>query len=407
MSTDLTLAGRAVEVQRVLYDARKDFADICPNHLTPEQIIQVAMTCFYRTPGLLECESTSLKVAAIQAASLGLDLSPAAGEAYLIPRYNGNIRAKEAQFQPGYRGLMKLARRAGGLRYIQAELVHKDDQFECWRDPDWRLIHKPSFGSKTQVTHVYAVAKLETGELQLTVMCHDEIEAIRNRSQSPHSGPWKDHWGEMAKKTAVKRLCKTLPFNADSAAVTQLNAAIEADNREYEGEPDSHHAKHYVGNDTGHGIGAYAKPADVRAMEAWLRAKVDDLNSKWADYWIARKVMDVGDFITTHVLAVHLYTWARSVGLVEGPAVVKSRSNDYLATAWLRSREEVEEEALRFSREQWGAAVAKARVESRIDAEQADDASQIAAVDPLVVAIEEAGFLPDEIEGYVDPTDAG
>lgn len=392
MSTALSLPQRATEVQKFLAASQADLAAACPKHLTPERMIQLAMTCFYRTPELLECDRTSLLAAVLQASSLGLDLSQAAGEAYFIPRNNRNTGTKEATFMPGYRGLAKLARQAGGIHYIQAEIVRADDQFEAWRDPDWRLIHKPSFGSKVQITHAYAVARLATGELQLTVMTRDEIEAIRGRSQSGNYGPWKSDWSEMAKKTVIRRLCKTLPFNADPQAVDLLNKAIEADNRDFEEAPDAHHAKNHD-NGTGHGSGAYARPEDVKAYEAWLDATATKMNMDWLDYHSARgRVEGVKDYMTRPMLAGHLYGWARSIGLINAPAERRSSSEKYTATAWVRDNAEVVEEAMRYGREMWR----KARAQLPEAAKSIEDAAadEIADVDE--------GYLDFELEPSAD-----
>jgi len=56
---------------------------------------------------------------------------------------------------------------------------------------------------------------MTTGDTQTAVMTKDEVEAIRKRSRAGKSGPWVTDWGEMAKKTVVRRLSKMLPLSSE------------------------------------------------------------------------------------------------------------------------------------------------------------------------------------------------
>lgn len=208
-----------------------------PRHLTPERLIQVVSTITYRTPRLQQCPAESILAAVIQASTLGLDLAPALGEAYLIPRMDRDRGVMQCHFQPGYRGLAKLARNAGGCAYIKAMLVHEADIFAYRYTPDLEFEHVPHLAhDRGEVTHSYAVAKLPTGGHLIEVLTAEEVEAIHRRSESyltaqrygkPESGPWATDRGEMAKKVAVKRLCKSLPMSPE------LASAIDADDAEY------------------------------------------------------------------------------------------------------------------------------------------------------------------------------
>lgn len=328
MSTELSLPPRVMEVQEFLRGSQVAIAKAAGEYMTADRAIQVAVLCAYRNPELLKCDKSSLLASVVQAAALGLDLSPGRGEAYIIPRWNSKAGVTEAQFQPGYRGLAKLAREAAGLRYIQAELVHQKDQFEVWRDPDQRIIHKPCLATdRGGVTHVYAVSKLATGEIQVTVMTFDEVEAIRRKSQKPDAGPWREQWGEMAKKTVVKRLCKMLPDTVDRAAGSNLNAAIEADNREYEGGPD---AIAGPDNASGFGKGMYASHEQtavyLKALDDYLARR----NAGWLDSWSkgGEPADGVGDLKVSRWQADnHLVKWAVETGRLAAMDVTEGVKN--------------------------------------------------------------------------------
>jgi recombination protein RecT len=57
----------------------------------------------------------------------------------------------------------------------------------------------------------YCRATLKDGTTKTEVLSWDEVEGIRKRSRAGQSGPWVTDWGEMAKKTVIKRAHKTWP----------------------------------------------------------------------------------------------------------------------------------------------------------------------------------------------------
>lgn len=286
MSTTLSLPPKVQEIQGHLESRLSELVKVCSRSLDPERQIQVAVLLIYRTPDLQKCDPPSLVAAVMQASSLGLDLSPSLGEAYIVPRWNSKAGCHEATFMPGYRGLAKLARRAGNIIYIQPELVHKGDGFRVWRDPDVQIEHTMTFGKAADVTHVYAVAKLASGDRLVTVLTRDEVEAIRRRSNAANNGPWVTDWTEMSKKTAVKRLCKSLPFGNDSDAVKALHEAISLDNLEYADGPESISPPD---NGSGFGKGMYASPEQTKVYAEALDAYLTKRNAAWLDSWSRAK----------------------------------------------------------------------------------------------------------------------
>jgi hypothetical protein len=126
--------------------------------------------------------------------------------------------------------------------------------------------------------------------------------------------------------------------------------------------PDAHHAKNHD-NATGHGSGAYASPDDVKAFVEWVGMTVDEVNAKWLDHHTADdgEVAEVKPLLSTYQLAGHLYKWCRSVGLINAPDEIRMGQRDkFTAVAWVRDRGEVEGEAIRYAREKWREAKAKA-----------------------------------------------
>jgi recombination protein RecT len=194
-----------------------------PKHLNVERMMRICLTTVQRVPALLECSQASVLGSILQAAQLGLEPDGILGEAYLIP-YNGTC-----QLIPGYKGLMKLARNSGQISTVYARVVHAKDAFRYSFGLKDVLKHVPSLDEEPgEVSHAYAVARLKDGSVQFEVMSRREIEAIRKRSKAGKSGPWVTDWDEMAKKTVLRRLSKTLPASVELQRAVVLDEQVDA-----------------------------------------------------------------------------------------------------------------------------------------------------------------------------------
>lgn len=152
----------------------------------------------------------SVHLAMINVASTGLTLNPAYGYAYLVPR------DKAIHLDISYKGLIKIATDTGSIRWARAELVYDGDDFTFngpAREPDHR---SNPFKRKADdsIIGVYCIAKTSDGDILTEVMPLDELEKIRGKSMAwakSKSGPWKEWFGEMARKAVLKRAQKTWP----------------------------------------------------------------------------------------------------------------------------------------------------------------------------------------------------
>lgn len=229
-STQLvTLKQKAADVRALLEANRQQIAMALPKHITADRMLRVAMTAVQRTPKLLDCTRESLFGAIVQAAQLGLEPDGITGRAYLIPYWNGSKKVSEAQFMPGYKGLLELARRSREISTIEARVVHANDRFAYQFGLNQKLEHTPvQSGEAGETTHVYVIARLKDGGAQFDVMTREDIEKIRKSSQASGSGPWVTHWDEMAKKTVLRRVCKLLPSSVELQQAVALDEAVEA-----------------------------------------------------------------------------------------------------------------------------------------------------------------------------------
>lgn len=183
-------------------------ASILPKHITPERIARVALMEARDNAKLMQCDPLSFIGAVMESARLGLEPGGALGEAYMIPY------GRECQFQIGYQGLMTLARRSKEVTTFDAQVVYEDDEFSFQYGTNAFLYHTPGLRNRGEPIAVYAVAGLVGNVYQFVVMTIEEVEEHRKMSKT-RGGPWKDHWEAMAKKTAIKALCKFLPRSTE------------------------------------------------------------------------------------------------------------------------------------------------------------------------------------------------
>ena len=217
-----------VAVRGLLDKITPQIAAALPKHMTPERMARIAFSAMQRQPLLLECTPQSLALCVITASELGLEPNMI-GHAYLVPYRNNKTGKTDAQLILGYKGLIDLARRSGALSTISVACVHERDKFEYELGLEPRLKHRPYMdGDRGNVTLVYAVARLKDGGYQFEVMSRAEIEQVRKKSKAGSSGPWVEHWDEMAKKTVLRRLCKLLPSSIELVRAVAMDEATDA-----------------------------------------------------------------------------------------------------------------------------------------------------------------------------------
>ncbi len=200
------------------------FRTVLPRHVDPDRFARLTLAAIKATPELMQCfrteqGKTSVLIAAMQAAAVGLEPNTPTQDAWILPRRNKGTW--EAQLMIGYRGLLKLARRSGSIETIYAEVVREGDQFEWSRGLDRDVLdHTPGDGTG-ELTHAYAVARYRGGGYSFIVLNRAQVEARRALSDSwrnekarPYS-PW-TRWTEaMWRKSAIRALIPYLDLSPD------------------------------------------------------------------------------------------------------------------------------------------------------------------------------------------------
>lgn len=228
------------------FEANKDaLTALMPEFMkrNPNRMVTLALNCLRTTPKLMDCTLDSLFRAIIICAQFGLEPNTPQGHIYLIPFENRRKKVVEVQIILGYKGLIDLARRSGEIETITARVAYKGDDFSIEYGTVDAIKHIPKLdGEPGAIIGVYAVAKLKGGGYQFEWMSVAQINKIRDESQGYKTAkafgrtntPWHTNWEEMAKKTAIRRLCKYLPMSIEMANAMALDARGDAGKQQVE-----------------------------------------------------------------------------------------------------------------------------------------------------------------------------
>lgn len=166
--------------------------------------------------------TAQIKAGLMRGAYQGLDSMNA--EMYLVP-YGSTLN-----YMPSFKGMAKMAKRYSirPVKDIYAKLVRAGDTFE-----EVIVNGVPSINYKAlpfnnaEVVGVFAVCLFEDGGLMYETMSKADVEATRKQSKAKNSPAWDRFWGEMAKKTAIRRLCKNIEIDMDAESKEFFEAGTE------------------------------------------------------------------------------------------------------------------------------------------------------------------------------------
>lgn len=191
---------------------RAKLAEAAGAAMKPEDLIRLTLIAASRTPDIAKCSRETILRSLMDAAALGIKPGGLMGRGYLVPRRNNKNNTMECCFDPGWRGLIDIARRSGQIRRIEAHVVYEKDIFTVERTPLTVVRHVPSEeASPGAVRAAYAVAEFTSGDFQIEILYRRDLDKVRK--MGANAGPWSTWYDEMARKTAVRRLCKYLPYD--------------------------------------------------------------------------------------------------------------------------------------------------------------------------------------------------
>lgn len=183
-----------------------------PTKQEQDRYLAVVFGLLARESDILQtCTSASIIDSIKVAGTMGLE--PGTTDGSLIRRGN------KCTFLPEYGGYLKRIRNSGKVQDVDTQLVYEHDDFSYRLGTDPVIEHVPTLDDRGNITHVYAWALMNSGKYLIDVLDRAEINLIRDTYGSKDKqgnlvGPWVTSYGEMSRKTAIRRLSKRLPQDA-------------------------------------------------------------------------------------------------------------------------------------------------------------------------------------------------
>ncbi len=198
--------------------------DLLPKGTSPERFAAVTMLAIAKDPKLEECEPTSIIMAALEAAQVGLEPTGAHGGAHIVG-FKTNVAPKgqparyetRAQLIYDYRGVQHLVRDGGGGE-VKAVVVYEGDYFKVIEGTGGvaRIEHEPAFETTdpAKIRFIYAYPLDHPDKFE--VMTKAQIDGVRARSKSANNGPWVTDYAQQGRKTVIKRLSNYLELKPET-----------------------------------------------------------------------------------------------------------------------------------------------------------------------------------------------
>lgn len=236
VSTALTKTAETKSLKDLIESSAKELSRALPEHMKPERLVRIALTCIRTTPDLAKCTPESFLGALFTAAQIGIE--PVAGRAYLLPFNNSRKKTdgtwhtvKEAQFILGYRGVSELFYRHEKAINLEWGVVCEGDAFDYEKGTNSFLRHKEAIKRGPHIGY-WVMANLHNGGKPFHFMSlEDCLEHAMRHSKTwdkkagkfYDNSPWAKDFDSMCLKTVLIQLAKILPLSIE------LQRSIQSD----------------------------------------------------------------------------------------------------------------------------------------------------------------------------------
>lgn len=229
---------RAKSLNTLLEKYKPQIARALPKSFDPDQFVRIAFTATQKNPKLYECEPKSFLRSVIQSAQLGLDIDDGRGLAFIVPFWNSRAKRLDAQFIPGYKGLIELAYRSPKVVDVNVGIVY-DKELEqaqaAYKKGECHISGRPSERG-TNMVAAYTIVRLVGGGIVKMWMWDEEILEIREKSSSYqaykakkiYSCIWVDDPKWMWIKCPIRQISKLIPSATDLQRVVENEEKSEA-----------------------------------------------------------------------------------------------------------------------------------------------------------------------------------
>ena len=202
-----------VTVKDMLLDRLTEEQNALPKDFNKTRFVQNALSVVTGNTQLKEFKDKSQVMAGlVKGAYLGLDFMN--NECYLIP-YGNSLR-----FQMSYLGNIKFVKKYSirPIQDIYAKLVRKGDVFtEKVVNGQPSIDFTPIPFNNDEIIGVFSVVLYKDGGMEYETMSTNEVQEIRRKhSKAADSAAWKDSFGEMMRKTCLRRVVKHIQVDFES-----------------------------------------------------------------------------------------------------------------------------------------------------------------------------------------------
>lgn len=184
-----------------------ELSDLLPPGGDAKRMLAAWCSAVAASPNLMRCTRDSLASSLQDCARVGLWPGPA-GHVYIIPRRRDG--SWEAQAQVGWKGVVALLKRDAGVSHVDSRCVYSNERYRVRAGTEPGIDHTPLLADRGDPIAWYAVAHFADGSrAAFEIMLEAEMQAHKGKYRAAkNGGPWDVEYGEMARKTVVKRLAK-------------------------------------------------------------------------------------------------------------------------------------------------------------------------------------------------------
>lgn len=213
-------------------ELREELASFLPKSMPVERFIKIANKELISNKKIWKCSSQSILDALLLCAQYQLVPGAVFEHCFL------NAYGETCKLILGYKGMIKILYRNPLISSIEAHPVYEGEVFVVIRGTTTELRHVVTLDRNINrdddnIIGAYAFVRLKNGEIIFEVTPKTEIDKIREKSSSKNGTAWEEFYGQMARKTAIRRLYKYIPF-VDQSILEVLNEDEKLDYMDYE-----------------------------------------------------------------------------------------------------------------------------------------------------------------------------
>jgi recombination protein RecT len=225
----VALAASPTEVGAFMQKNREQLRVALPKHLNPDRFIRLTLTCLSQNPDLRKCTLRSLFGEVVKAAQMGLEIG-VQGQGYLVPYFNTRSGQHEAQFIPGWQGLVDLVNRSGNGT-VYTGVIYRDQEY-TFADGARRelLIHNETdLEDPSDITHAYAVGWVKGAAMPIIELWRvSKIEKHRDRYNKVGKRHYSfANWEMYARKIPLLQVIKYMPKSIELQRALAQDTAAE------------------------------------------------------------------------------------------------------------------------------------------------------------------------------------